>query len=160
MISLHTLLLVIAVYLGVWMVWLPVNLWTDFLAVMNIKRVRDLSREGKGPPPTKAATYIGGYILIRGYLRDFAVNTLHLSVMLRELPRWPRWARRSQYPKFSAWLLKDGELTVSERLKRHINTPDSPHRERCLALQSAWLRDYDVSGGHGLIEKSEHKENK
>lgn len=155
MISLHTLLLVLCVYLGlrfvVWLVWLPVDLWGDFLAVMNVKRVRDLAREGKGPPLTKGATYVGSYILIRGYMRDFAVNTLHLSVLLRELPRWPRWSRRSQYPKFTSWLLKDGELTVSERLKRHINTPDSPHRERCLTLQTDWLRDYDVSGGHGGV---------
>ena len=155
MISLQTVLLVLSTYIGyrfvMWLVWLPVNLWGDFLAVMNVKRVRDLAREGKGPPLTKGAIYVGTYILIRGYLRDFAVNTLHLSVLLRELPKWPRWSRRSQYPKFSSWLLKDGELTVSERLKRHINTLDSPHRERCLALQTAWLRDYDVSGGHGGV---------
>lgn len=153
MISINTVLLVLAIYLAyrliVWLVNLPLELWKDYQAIMNIMRVRDLAKEGKAPPITKWAWRAGVYILMRGYIRDFIVNTFHLSIHLREMPRWPKWHRRPQYKSFSKWLLKDGELTVSERLQRHVDTPDSPHREQCLSLQAYWLSQYDPSGKHG-----------
>lgn len=127
----------------------PTMLWADYLAVMNIKRVRDLGKIGMGPGLSKWAARVGTYVLIRGYLLDALVNTLHMTALLREWPKWPQWSRRNQYKSFSSWLLKDGELTVSERLKRHINTPGSPHQALCLKLRADWLKDYDVSGGHG-----------
>lgn len=156
MIATQTIALVLAVYLSwrfvVWLVNLPYELWKEFLAVMNIMRVRDLAKEGKGPPVTKWAYRMGQYMLFRAYVKDFIVNTVHLTIILGgELPRLPKWSRRKQYPKFTKWLLKDGELTVSERLQRHIDTPDSPHRERCLFLQAYWLSQYDVSGKHGTV---------
>lgn len=158
MISLTTVLLCVLAYLAwrtvVWFIHLPYELWKEFLAIMNIMRVRDLAKEGKGPPVTKWAYRVGQYMLFRAYAKDFVVNVFHLSFMLGELPRWPSWSRRDQYPKFSKWLLKDGEMTVSERLQRHIDTPDSPHRERCLFLQGYWLSQYDVSGKHGVVSES------
>lgn len=156
MIGVNTLLLCLGAYviwrLAVWFVNLPYELWKDFLAIMNIMRVRDLAKEGKGPPVTKWAYRIGQYMLVRAYVKDFVVNVFHLSVMLREMPRWPQWSRRSQYPTFIKWLLKDGELTVSERLQRHIDNLHSPHRELCLFLQAYWLSPYDVSGKHGVAK--------
>lgn len=153
MISINTLLIVLAIYLAFrfirWFVNLPLELWKDFLAVMNIMRVRDLARAGLGQPVAKWAYRAGQYMLLRAYVKDFLVNTFHLSLLLGEAPRWPQWSRRDQYKKFSAWLLKDGELTVSERLQRHIDTPDSPHRELCLYLQGYWLSPYDPSQRHG-----------
>lgn len=134
---------------GLLLVCAPQMLWADFLAVMNIMRVRDLAKENKGPAPAKWAYRVGIYILIRAYLLDAFVNLIHMSIWLREWPLLPRWSRRGQYKKFSAWLLKDGELTVSERLQRHIDTPDSPHRELCLQLQAYWLSSYDTSARHG-----------
>lgn len=153
MISINTLLIALSVYLAyrliVWVAHLPLELWKDYQAIMNIMRVRDLAEEGKCPPITKWAWRAGVYILMRGYIKDFVVNVIHLSLILREMPRLPKWSRRPQYKSFSKWLLKDGELTVSERLQRHIDTPDSPHRERCRSLQAYWLSPYDPSGGHG-----------
>lgn len=128
----------------------PKLLWADFLAVMNIMRVRDLAVLGLGPAPTKWAYRVGIYMLIRAYLLDAFVNLIHMSLWLNEWPRFPKWSRRGQYVKFSAWLLKDGELTVSERLQRHIDTPGSPHRELCLYLQAYWLSSYDTSLRHGI----------
>lgn len=158
MISIDTLLLALAIYLAycltVWLVNLPLELWKDFLAIMNIMRVRDLAKEGKGPPVSKWAYRMGQYLLFRAYIKDFIVNVFHLSLMLRELPRWPKWSRRKQYKSFIKWLLKDGELTVSERLQRHVDTPDSPHRARCLFLQGYWLSQYDFSGKHGQVAAS------
>lgn len=155
MISLDLVMLLLGIYLAwrfvVWLVNLPLDLWKDFLAVMNIMRVRDLAKEGKGPPVTKWAYRVGQYMLVRAYVKDFIVNVVHLSIILREWPRWPQWSRRGQYPTSTKWLLKDGELTVSERLQRHIDTPDSPHRELCLFLQGYWLSQYDVSGRHGTV---------
>lgn len=155
MIATETVALALLAYLTwrflVWLVNLPLELWKEFLAVMNIMRVRDLAKEGKGPPVTKWAYRVGQYMLARAYIKDFIVNVVHLSVILRECPRWPQWSRRGHYRTFVKWLLKDGELTVSERLQRHIDTPDSPHRERCLFLQRYWLSQYDVSGKHGSI---------
>ncbi len=134
---------------GLLLLCAPQMLWADFLAVMNIMRVRDLARLGAAPAPAKWAYRVGIYILIRAYLLDAFVNMVHMSLRLREWPLLPKWSRRGQYKKFSAWLLKDGELTVSERLQRHIDTPDSPHRELCLYLQAYWLSSYDTSLRHG-----------
>ena len=155
MISINTVLLVLAVYLAcrliLWLVKLPLELWKDYLAIMNIMRVRDLAKEGKGPPVTKWAYRVGRYLMFRAYIKDFIVNVFLLTWMLGELPRWPKWSRRKLHKTFIKWLLKDGELTVSERLQRHVDTPDSPHRARCLFLQGYWLSQYDLSGKHGAI---------
>ena len=155
MIPTETVLLVLAAYLAYrlvkWLVKLPLELWKDYLAIMNIMRVRDAAKEGKGQPVTKWAYRAGQYLLFRAYIKDFVVNVIHLTLMLRELPRGPKWSRRSNHKTFTKWLLKDGELTVTERLQRHIDTPDSPHRARCLFLQGYWLSQYDLSGKHGVI---------
>lgn len=134
---------------GLLLVCAPQMLWADFLAVMNIMRVRDLAASGLGPAPTKWAYRVGTYMLIRAYLLDGFVNLVHMSIWLRERPLLPKWSRRAKYKSFSKWLLKDGELTVSERLQRHIDTPDSPHRALCEYLQAYWLSSYDASGKHG-----------
>lgn len=155
MIPVNTVLLVLALYLAYrltkWLVTLPLELWKDYLAIMNIMRVRDLAKKGEGQPVSKWAYKVGQYLLFRAYIKDFIVNVFHLTWMLREMPRWPQWSNRSEYKTFIAWLLKDGELTVTERLQRHIATPDSPHRELCLFLESYWLSQYDSSGKHGTI---------
>jgi len=156
MISTNTLLLVLAAYLAYrlikWLVTLPLELWKDYLAIMNIMRVRDLAEEGKGLPVSKWAYRTGRYLLFRAYIKDFVVNVVYLTWMLGELPRGPKWSRRKNYKTFTKWLLKDGELTVTERLQRHADDPTSPHQKRCLFLQQYWLSQYDLSGKHGAIE--------
>ena len=155
MISVDIFLLGLAAYLAYrlvkWLVKLPLELWKDYLAIMNIMRVRDLAKAGKGQPVTKWAYRTGQYLLFRAYIKDFIVNVVHLSLMLRELPRGPKWSRRKLHKNFIKWLLKDGEMTVSERLQRHADDPASPHQKRCRFLQGYWLSQYDLSGRHGAI---------
>lgn len=67
-------------------------LWLFYLAVMNLKRVKDAGKL------TKPALILGYPILIIGYVLDFLSNILVMTVLLLELPR---------------------ELLVTQRLKRH-----------------------------------------
>ena len=56
-------------------------LWLFYLAVMNLKRVKDAGKL------TKAALILGYPILIVGYVLDFISNILVMTVLLLELPR-------------------------------------------------------------------------
>lgn len=68
------------------------GLWIFYLAVMNLKRARDVGRL-YGP-----AVAPGVFSLVLGYFLDFVVNVFVFSVILLEPPR---------------------ETTVTARLKRH-----------------------------------------
>lgn len=148
-----TIIVLLSIYLVFrfikWIVFLPVDLWTHFLAIMNLMRVRDLGKLGLGPGLPKWGERAGQYLLIRGYIQDFLVNVIHVSILLKEWPRLPKLSRRKNYPTTIKWLLKDGELTVSERIARHANDPTSPHQELCKVLRAYWLSIYDLSGKHG-----------
>lgn len=102
---------------------LPYNLWVYYLAVMNLKRVRDT--EGLSPQ----AKWLGMGVLFEGYLKDVVLNVL-LSVPLLEFPR---------------------ELTVSARLKR-LNVESSTKLGKWRAKVAKWveplLDPFDPSGDH------------
>lgn len=119
-------------YIPLWLLWsagllllirLPFTLWVFYLAVMNLKVVRDTTGLH---PRTKV---LGSIVLIEGYVKDFLVNIL-LSIVLLEFPR---------------------ELTVSERLKRH-NVPGtnrlSAWRYRVAQWFEPLLDPHDPSGDH------------
>ena len=81
------------VLLALLLIFAPGQLFSDYAAVMNFKRVRNTVGL------TRLQTIIGSYILARGYLLDLLCNVVHMTVILREFPR---------------------ELTVTRRLRRHI----------------------------------------
>lgn len=97
----------------------PGMLFADYAAVMNFKRVRN------AVGLTKLQTVIGSYILLRGYLLDLFVNAVHMTILLRE---WPR------------------EMTVTHRLRRHINE-STKHGVLCLQLRQE-LDALDPAGIH------------
>ena len=94
-------------------------LWIFYLAVMNLKRVRDL---GLLSPVAKA---LGYPVLVTGYLLDALVNLL-LTLVLLEFPK---------------------EMTVSRRLKRH-NRYGTGWRQRVAAWFEPLLDPFDPSGDH------------
>lgn len=110
---------------GLLLICAPGMLYADYAAVMNFKRVREDGKAGRGPGLTRLQTVCGSYILARGYLLDFFVNTVHMTVRLRELPR---------------------ELTVTHRLRRHIEG-NTKHAALCLSYRME-LDALDPSGIH------------
>lgn len=95
-------------------------LWVFFLAVMHLREARDA---GKIPrfayPPAMATLFVG-------YLLDFAVNVVVLTIVMLELPH---------------------ETTVTTRLKRHKD--DGNWRGRIARWVAAQLLDpFDPDGKH------------
>jgi hypothetical protein len=82
-------------YLALFGFGITYALWLFFLAVMNLKQARD---EGL---LNKTALTLGYPILVIGYLLDALVNVSVMTLLFLEIPQ---------------------ELTVTSRLKRHINT--------------------------------------
>ena len=108
---------VYVVALAVFWTW---ALWVLFLAVMNLKRARD----DKVLP--RFAWLPGVFTLYVGWLLDFLVNVVVLSVAMLEVPR---------------------ELTVTARLKRHRD--DTSWRGTFARWIAANLLDpFDPSGRH------------
>lgn len=108
------------------LIFAPLMLWTDYLAVMNIKRVRDIGRAGGAYSLSGPALALGSYVLVRGYLLDAFVNLVHATALLRE---WPK------------------ELTVTSRLRRHIEG-NTEHAALCLAIRTKLLDGFDPNGIH------------
>ena len=95
-------------------------LWILFIAVMGLKRARDAGLL------TTTAKFLGYPVLIVGYLLDCFVNVTVMTLLLLEIPQ---------------------ELTVTARLKRHLNECDCWRKS--IALWAAPLLDpYDPSGKH------------
>ena len=95
-------------------------LWILYLAVMNLKRVRDAGKL------SKLALALGTPVLFVGYILDAVLNIVVMTVILLELPQ---------------------ELTVSERLKRH--NKDTGGWRKAVALWFEPLLDpFDPSGDH------------
>ena len=105
----------------------PYMLWSDYLAVMALKRQRDAkdTLDVKGGL-SKWAAAIGPWILIRGYALDAFCNFIHMTIALRELPQ---------------------ELTVTKRLRRHIEG-NTRHAPFCLAIRTQLLDGFDPDGIH------------
>lgn len=96
------------------------SLWLFYLAVMNLKRVKDLGKL------TKPALVLGYPILIAGYLLDVICNLTVFTVLLLELP---------------------SQLTVTSRLSSHVN--DDTWRGSVARWFGKHLLDqFDPSGTH------------
>lgn len=96
-------------------------LWIFYLAVMNLKRVRDMGLLHKH------ALVLGYPVLIIGYLLDGFVNVFVMTVLLLELPR---------------------EFTVTSRLKRHNRGPDGWRKRLVVWFFEPLLDPFDPSGDH------------
>jgi hypothetical protein len=95
-------------------------LWILYLAVMNLKRVRD---EGK---LTSLAKYLGLPVLFIGYILDAILNIVVMTIILFEIPQ---------------------EMTVSQRLKRH-NKNSTGWRKAVAVWFEPLLDPFDPSGDH------------
>lgn len=103
----------------------PLELLLHFWALMNYARARDLPGAGV----TKAATIGAMYFLIRGYLLDFIVNVVWMSLYLWE---WPR------------------QLTVTARLNRHAADGGGERFEKCKRIQELFLKFFDTKHADGV----------
>lgn len=95
-------------------------LWILYLAVMNLKRVRDAGQL------SRLALAFGLPVLKVGLLLDVLVNIFVMTILLLELPR---------------------ELLVTSRLKRHNNT-GTGWRRSFAAWCEQFLDPFDPSGDH------------
>lgn len=95
-------------------------LWILYLAVMNLKRAKD-----NGLLNTTAKV-LGTPVLLVGYLLDFLLNVLVMTVVLLELPQ---------------------ETTVTARLKRH-HKESMGWRLAVVLWFEPILDPYDPSGDH------------
>lgn len=95
-------------------------LWILYLAVMNLKRVRDAGAL------SKSAWVLGMPVLIIGLVLDFFVNATLMSLILLELPR---------------------EGTVTSRLKRHFKN-STGWRLIVAKWFKSILDPYDPDGEH------------
>jgi len=95
-------------------------LWVLYLAVMNLKRVKDIGLL------TGKALIIGTPILIFGLVFDALVNWLVMTVILLEFPK---------------------ETTVTARLKRH-NKTSTGWRKGVAVWFEPLLDPFDPSGDH------------
>lgn len=96
-------------------------LWVFYLAVMNLKRVKDAGKLGK------VASTLGAPVLFVGLVLDFIVNVGPMSVILLELPR---------------------EATVTARLKRHKRDSTGWRLVVTNWFASELLDHFDPSGTH------------
>ncbi|SDN52216.1 hypothetical protein [Polaromonas sp. JS666] len=103
----------------------PLELLLHFWGLMNYARARDLPGAGV----TKASTLCAMYFLIRGYLLDFIVNVVWMTVYLGEFPK---------------------ELTVTARLNRHAATGSGKRFDRCQRIQDLFLKFFDTKYADGV----------
>jgi predicted transporter len=109
----------IAVYIGLSLASFYL-LWVLFLAVMNLKRVKDAGLLHR------KALILGTPVLILGLLVDALVNWFVMTLVLLELPQ---------------------EVTVTARLKRH-NKATGGWRKKVVGWFRPLLDPFDPSGGH------------
>lgn len=95
-------------------------LWVFYLAVMSLKHARDAGRL------SKTAAALGYPVLLCGWVLDFVVNALVMTVMFLELPK---------------------EMTVTARLKRH-NRHGSGWRQRLAKWFEPLLDPFDPDLDH------------
>jgi hypothetical protein len=95
------------------------SLWILYLAVMNLKRVKNL---GKLHP---AAFYLGVPVFAVGITLDVLLNIFVMTVILLELPK---------------------ELTITARLQRHNKTDG--WRKYIAKILEPILDPFDPSGDH------------
>lgn len=96
-------------------------LWVFYLAVMNLKRVKDAGKLGK------VALTLGTPVLIVGLVLDLLVNVLVMTILLLEIPQ---------------------ETTVTARLKRHKRESAGWRLRVTNWFASELLDHFDPSGTH------------
>lgn len=96
-------------------------LWVFYLAVMNLKRVKDAGKLGK------VALVLGTPVLVVGLVLDLLVNVLVMTVLLLEIPQ---------------------ETTVTARLKRHKRESTGWRLRVTNWFASELLDHFDPSGTH------------
>jgi hypothetical protein len=106
----------------------PTTLHRDYCALMNLKRVRDA--HGLSP----VASVLAGYLLLRGYLVDFYVNMVHMTILMREWPQeWTVTDRVSRLQvdgnarqrRIAQWFCADGlHLDHLDPSGCHCKQPD------------------------------------
>lgn len=94
-------------------------LWIFYIAVMNLKRVKDADKL------SKFAKVLGYPVLFIGLMLDLIANIFVVSVLLLEFPK---------------------ELTVTSRFKRH-NATES-WRKKVVSVFEPILDPFDPSGDH------------
>jgi hypothetical protein len=99
-------------------------LWVFFLAVMCLQSARDRGTLAL----TKWGTRFGYTVLVVGYVLDALNNFVTGSLLFAEFPQ---------------------ELTVSSRIKRHIESSDGWRKQRAEFVRDHFLRPYDPTGRHG-----------
>jgi predicted transporter len=109
----------IAVYIGLSLASFYL-LWVLFLAVMNLKRVKDAGML------SKTALVLGTPVLILGLVVDAIVNVFVMTLILLEMPK---------------------ESTVTARLKRH-NRDSGGWRKAVVLWMEPLLDPFDPSGDH------------
>lgn len=109
----------IAVYIGLSLASFYL-LWVLFLAVMNLKRVKDAGLLHR------KALILGTPVLILGLLVDALVNWFVMTLVLLEMPK---------------------ESTVTARLKRH-NRDSGGWRKAVVLWMEPLLDPFDPSGDH------------
>lgn len=109
----------IAVYYVVGSFLVLYALWIFYIAVMNLKRVRDAGKL------SKFAEVLGYPVLFTGLLLDFIANVFVVSVILLEIPQ---------------------EMTVTSRFKRH--NAAGGWRKKVVAVFEPILDPFDPSGDH------------
>lgn len=105
------------IVLGLWL------LWVFYLAVMNIKRVKDMGKLGK------VALILGMPVLIVGMTLDVLANLIVFTILLAEPPRW-------------------GEWTVTARLKRRHIAETGWRKKVAAWFETELLGHFDPSGKH------------
>ena len=96
-------------------------LWVFYLAVMNLKRVKDAGKLGK------VALALGMPVLLVGLVLDLLANVLVFTVLLLELPQ---------------------ETTVTARLKRHKRESTGWRLRVTNWFASELLDHFDPTGTH------------
>lgn len=110
-----------ALYLLVLAFGLAYALWIFYLAVMNLKRVRDAGKLGK------VALTLGIPVLVIGLVLDLLVNVLVMTPLLLEIPQ---------------------ETTVTARLKRHKSESTGWRLRVTNWFASELLDHFDPDGSH------------
>ncbi len=99
----------------------PVMLWSDYVAIMNLKRCKDAGTL------TRPAEILGTYVLIRGQLLNALVNITWMTVILGNAPK---------------------ELRVTYRIVRMLEFGTPRQKRICLNIRTSYLDNLDPAGVH------------
>lgn len=137
----------------VWHVMLAPHTWRDFLAGMNLYRVRRggtvvLPRNASECRVTPDGEWVVTWLLAApGTLKNFYLAQWVAVIYFRVLPRPIRWNLW-----FDGWKLRhtfaQGDVGLTKLLDRIVGTRSDWRRQRALAIRARWLNAYDPRGEH------------